>query len=115
MATLRLVNNTAAPLPIVDCGIVLAASATVDFTDSENTRNLIMSQDLRTLVTAGSLSLQDGIGTPIVVLDLYSYWARCGYNTDKNAPMTELYLKSPNGQKWKITISNLGVLSTASY
>lgn len=112
MATLRVINNTADDLAIVDTGIVLEPSSSTDFTDAGNTRNLIMSQDLRTLVAAGSITLQDEAGLPVAILDLYNYWARCGFNLESKTPTLDLWIKSPNGVRWKITVDDLGILST---
>ena len=113
MATLRVLNTTATDVFISDVGVLIPASGNDSFTSATLIRELIMSQSLRTLVTAGTLTMDDGAGNPITVLDLYGFWGRCGFNTEKAAPFSQIYIKStPSGIIWKITVTDAGILVT---
>jgi hypothetical protein len=108
-ATLGLINTTGANFFVGP--ILVPAMSTLLLTDAENIRDAILAPNLRPRVLNGSLTLSDGVN-PITILDLYNYWMQAGFNTTKDNPPLEIYIKSPNQNKWKITITNLGVLVT---
>jgi hypothetical protein len=110
MATITLTNTTNDNIFVG--GILVPALSTEILTDAPNIRAVILANNLRPLVLSGRITMGDGVN-PITILDLYTYWAQAGFNTTKSNPPPELYIKSPNGTAWRITINNLGVLSTS--
>lgn len=80
MATLKLINNTGADLPIADVGIVIPPSGDI-FTDPEFLRTLVVSQNLRDFIVAQNLTANDGINnlsTQEAVVYLSLLWAQGG-------------------------------------
>lgn len=57
---LKVVNNTGANVVIADVGVLIPASSFDTFTDQNLMRQLATSTKLRSLVTAGTLTVNDG-------------------------------------------------------
>lgn len=57
---LKVINNTGAVVTITDAGVVIPASSFDTFTDDSLVRQLATSKSIRTLVGAGTLTLNDG-------------------------------------------------------
>ena len=112
MATLKIINLTAADVPLDDTGIFIPASGEEAISDQALIFKLISaSKDLRTKVNAGVLKLNDGT-VDITILDLYDYWMRAGFNRESLNPRALTYLKSPDGSTWKLEVDNTGILIT---
>lgn len=77
MASLRINNLTAAIVPIPDVGIEVPASASETITNPDLLRSLALSRDLRALVTALTLSIDDTVN-PLTFDDLAAYWSLGG-------------------------------------
>jgi hypothetical protein len=60
MATLKIINNTGADVTIADAGVVIPASSSSTLTNDGSIRALCKSASLRTLVTALTLTINDG-------------------------------------------------------
>jgi hypothetical protein len=83
MALLRVTNTTALAVTVQDVGVLIAALSSDDFTNPNFIRDLATSQDLRTLVLAGTLTLSDGTN-PVTISDLLQYWQSAGYRYPLN-------------------------------
>jgi hypothetical protein len=77
MANLRINNLTAAPVNIPDVGIIIPASASEVIDNPALLRDLSVSRDLRALVTALTLSIDDTVN-PLTFDDLAAYWSLGG-------------------------------------
>jgi hypothetical protein len=72
MAVINLVikNNGGSPVTIGDVGIVIAATSQETYTELQDIRDLLESEDLRSLANAGTLVLNDGASDiPIAEID----------------------------------------------
>jgi len=114
MATIRVNNLTSADVFIKDVGVVIPASGNDSFSDAGLIRWLIMSANLRALLTDGTLSMDDGgaVPKPLAIIDLYDYWFEAGFDRLSTNPPSATFLKSPDGRTWKIEVDNAGVIST---
>lgn len=84
MATIRVTNTTALPVSIDDVGVVIPALSFDDFTDNGLLRDLAVSDDLRTLIGLGTLTISDGVNA-LVVDDLAAYYASGGVTEPKGS------------------------------
>jgi len=112
MATIRLTNTTVTDIYMADALQGVPGMSYLDVSDPAGIRNLAQSADLRTNVESGAITMSDGAGNALAVVDLYSYWSRGGFDTDESAPPSIAYLKSPDGSTWEITVNDLGILIT---
>ena len=79
MATLKINNLTSVDQPIRDVGVAIPGLGSDSFTSPPIIRALAVSADLRALVTAAVLSLEDGAGNPLTLDNLINiYWAVAG-------------------------------------
>ena len=86
MATLKITNTTVPSVSIDDVGIIIPAGiGSFDtITDLELLRDLAVSNNLRTLIGAGTLTISDGTNA-LVVDDLAAYFASGGVTEPKGS------------------------------
>lgn len=80
MATLQVINNAGSEVPIPDVGIVIPVTGEL-FTDPEFLRTLVVSSDLRSLITQEILTANDGVVNLTVqeaIVYLSLLWTRGG-------------------------------------
>jgi len=78
VSTLKVINNTAADVSILDAGLVIAASGFDVFDDPATLRALSGSRVLRSLLSAGTLKLNDGTND-VPAASAEALLLRCGY------------------------------------
>ena len=78
MATLILTNTTVSDVVIDDVGVLVPALSSDTYTDPSIIRDLTVSNDLRTLVLGGVITMSDGVRV-LTLDDLIAYWGGAGF------------------------------------
>lgn len=113
-ATLIVKNPGGVAVPIPDIGISIPAFGQGELADPKMVRVLAVSKDFWALVIAGTLTVNDGT-SDLNVTNAKAYCVTLWIDGGRfQEPAREIFLCSPDGTCWKVTIDDLGVVQTSA-